>query len=133
MNALLTRRRLALALAVAFVAGCAGRPSVSGTVKARGKEATGGELIFSPVGHGKSATASINKDGTFTVPPRLGAGRFKVTYQPPVIDAGRELKEGESPPPSGYEGLVPRPDEVELVSGSNVLSFELVPGRGKKD
>ena len=55
-------------------------------------------------------------------------GKHKVTYTPPVMNfpEGKEPKPGESPPRSGFEGLVPKVAEVEVKPGPNTIDIELV-------
>lgn len=151
-------RRLSFAtsVAVAFLAatwlGCgsggAGTSPVSGKVTYQGQPVTGGTLNFSPTAPpgsaiaGRPASGKVQSDGSFvlmTNKPSDGAvvGKHRVMYSPPVpeMPPPKELKPGESAvptptPPSPYDGLIPKPDVVEVTKGSNTISIELVPPAG---
>lgn len=128
---------------VVGVAGCSGKmSSVSGKVTYNGKPVTGGSLSFTPVASGekepgKPAAGVVQPDGTY----RLGTnsasdgavvGRHRVSFTPPVMNfpEGKEPKPGDVPPRSGFEGLVPKVEEVEVKSGANTIDIELaLPGR----
>jgi len=102
-----------------------------------------GSLTFTPIpadGNqqpGKPGAAEVQPDGRYfvgTYSRNDGAviGRHRVSYAPPVLPfpEGKEPKPGESPPSSGYEGLVPKAAEVEVRPGSNTIDVELVPEGG---
>lgn len=126
------------------VAGCGGpTASVSGKVLYKGKPVSGGDISFSPIADGakepgKPAAATVRPDGTYylgTYRSSDGAviGKHRVTYIPPVMPfpEGKTPRPGESPPRSGYEGLVPKQFEVEVKAGGGTIDIELVaPRRG---
>jgi hypothetical protein len=122
-----------LLLGSAALTGCGGLGggSISGKVTHQGEPVKGGSLTFSPAADGKNpgkpVGAEINADGTYSA-PSPPAGKNKVIYSAPVSESA-ELKPGQSPPPSPYDGLVPKQQEVDLKSGSSTLDIELVkPG-----
>jgi hypothetical protein len=125
-----------------LLAGCGGgrTAAVSGKVTYQGKAVTGGSLTFTPVAAsgdrepGKPGSAEVQPDGRYVVGTYSrgdGAviGPHRVSYAPPVLPYpdGKEPKPGESPPSSGYEGLVPKTAEVEVRAGTNTIDVELVP------
>src|SRR5262245_51232722 len=133
-----------LCLLLTAVAGCSGgkTASVSGQVTYNGKPVTGGSLSFSPVPAngqqepGKPGNAVVGDDGKYVVGTygeSDGAviGKHQVSYSAPVLPfpEGREPRPGESPPRSGFEGLVPKVDTVEVKPGKNTVDIELVPER----
>lgn len=134
-----------LLFSVALV-GCSsgGLAPVSGTVTYNNKPVAGGSLIFSPIAGGgeanpgKPATATIQKDGTYTLGTNGTAdgakiGRHRVSYTPPPLDVPEEKLHDPkfNPPPSPYARLEPKSQEVEVKSGSNKIDIELVSSRGK--
>ncbi len=125
-----------------FVAGCGGggaRGKVKGKVVAGGQPVTGGQLQFAPVaeGAGEGATnaiGTVKPDGTFelmTDKPGDGAaiGKHKVLYTAPPDEQAEWDGYGTAPPvkASPFKGLAPKEAEVEVKSGSNDLTIELVP------
>jgi len=135
---------LCLPLVLGLIAGCGGgkTASVSGQVTYNGKPVTGGSLSFTPIPTsggqepGKPGAAVVGDDGKYVVGTygeTDGAviGKHQVNYSAPVLPfpEGREPRPGESPPRSGFEGLVPRIDTVEVKRGSNTIDIELVPER----
>jgi hypothetical protein len=105
-----------------------------------GSPVTGGSLTFSPIASeqteaGKPATGTVQPDGTFTLgtyKPGDGAviGRHRVSYSAPSPDAATQPPadggHDQGPPPSPYAGLVPETKEVEVASGENNITIELV-------
>jgi len=122
-------------------AGCSGGlAKVTGKVTYNGKPVTGGTLNFNPMASdkdanpGKGASGPVQQDGTYTLgtnSPGDGAvvGKHKVFYNPPPANypPGVTPKASQPPPPTGFEGLVPKTDEVEVKSGSNTIDIELGP------
>ncbi len=138
----------ALCLAVLALAGCgasgANKGRVTGKVTANGQPVTGGQLTFSPAAGVEGAAPAlgpIESDGTFVLSTdRAGdgaaIGKHTVSYVPPNPEGSE--KDGwdgsgpEPPPskPSPFAGLVVKDSEVEVKSGSNELTIELVPAGG---
>lgn len=116
--------------------GCGGVPTgeVRGKVTYQGKTVTGGSLVFSPVAGGDNtnpgppATAAVGQHGSYAASPVV-AGTNQVNYFPPAMSypAGHEPQPGEPLPTSGFEGLVPRQQQVTVGSGTNTIDVELVP------
>jgi hypothetical protein len=120
--------------------GCGGGPateSVAGKLSSKGQPVTGGTLMFAPVAEAsvaatEPASAEVKSDGSFAVAKGLIAGKSRVTYYPPA-KAPTEAKEwdGKGPRPEAakgeYDNLKAEPAEVEIKSGKNDLTFELVP------
>jgi len=129
-------------LLLGAVAGCGsgGKARVTGKVTMNGKPVTGGLVSFTPIAAekkepGKPASGEVQQDGTYTLGTESkgdGAvpGKHSVRYTPPTIPypEGREPRPGESPPKSGFEGLTPKSQEIEVKVGSNTVDIELVPG-----
>lgn len=122
----------------ALMAGCSGSAptgSVTGKVTYKGSPVEGGTLTFVPEsteGKGVPGSATVAADGTYTVGSygkNDGAviGKHKISYSP-VMDT-KTLKPGEKHT-SPYDGLVCKPDSVEVKAGSNKVEIELVP-KGK--
>ncbi len=133
---------------VGGVSGCGGSAEhmltakVSGTVTMNGQPVTGGGILFSPIVvdkklAGKPSAGSVLPDGTFsltTYEAGDGAviGMHRVVFSPPpalVPDApaGAHVPAVKSP----FDGLVPKVSEVEIKSGDNPITIELVPGTPK--
>jgi hypothetical protein len=130
--------------ALGTLTGCGGgkTASVSGQVTYQGKPVTGGSLSFSPIPQsgerepGKPGTATVGPDGNYevgTYDEDDGAviGKHQVSYSAPVLPfpEGKDPQPGEMPPQSGFEGLVPRVETVEVKPGQNTIDIELVPER----
>jgi hypothetical protein len=148
-KALYAASLLSTVFAAMLLTGCSGDTmatgSVSGKVTYEGKPVEGGSLTFvpdSPTGGGKPGVATIAADGTYRVSTygtNDGAviGKHKIRFSPNIVaPAAKELKTGESAPPSPaptspYSGLLLKPDTVEIKAGSNTVDIELVP-KGKK-
>jgi len=133
---------LALALGVLAIVGCGGGPAtekVTGTITANGQPVTGGTISFAPVAEGAVATvepmsATVGSDGTFSL--GVVAGKNRVMYYAPPVEQGEAQEwDGKGKPPetnkSPYDGLRAEPSEVEIKSGKNELTFELVPARAR--
>lgn len=130
-------------LCVASLVGCSdGNPAtakVSGTITANGKAVPGGEILLSPIGDGKSmpgktAVATVDFDGTFTLTTYKdgdGAvvGKNAVRFNPPVDEPPSAPAGGHvATRPSPYAGLVPKEKEFDVKAGEeNELTIELVP------
>jgi hypothetical protein len=115
--------------------------SVKGKVTAKGQAVTGGGITFSPIAvgnetsPGRPAAAVIQSDGTFVLSTEKegdGAviGRHRVTFSQPSSNAPPQEWDGTGTPPenpkSPYEGMVPKPAEVEVKAGANDITIELV-------
>jgi len=132
----------AILLLLGAVAGCGsgGKARVTGKVTVNGKPVTGGLVSFAPIATdkkepGKPAAGEVQQDGSYTLGTESkndGAvpGKHSVRYTPPSIPypEGRDPRPGEAPPKSGFEGLVPKNQEVEVKVGTNNVDIELVPG-----
>lgn len=136
------RAASALTLGLASLAsfGCAesgaAKGQVTGKVVFGGQSVTGGSLLFAPVEGVASepATGIIQPDGSFVVSTLAegdGAaiGKHLVTYNAPPR-SGQENWDGYGTPPpekiSPFEGLAPKEPHVEVKSGANDLTIELV-------
>ncbi|MCI0461438.1 MAG: hypothetical protein L0Z62_31190 [Gemmataceae bacterium] len=128
-----------LVFSVALV-GCGGAGNlapVSGTLKYKGEPVKGGTLMFSPTGEGgqtgKPTSASVKEDGAFKTGEGALVGRHRVTYTPPEQKLTEEQRTNPKyiAPPPPYMNLVAKPAEVEVKSGDNTITLELVP-RGFK-
>jgi hypothetical protein len=129
-----------LAFVASAAAGCGGgaaKAKVSGKVVVQGQPVAGGSLTFSPLGEGnesaaKPAVAEIQSDGTFVVATDRTAdgaaiGRHQVLFSAPSSNVQWDGY-GEPPPglTSPYLGLVPKEPQVEVKTGQNELTIELV-------
>ena len=138
---------LALAAALAFLSGCSGRPSVSGTVTFNGQPVDGGVIVFIPEGQGgKQASAPI-VDGKFSISsgegPTPGKNRVEITWHkktgkkvPTPGDPGTEIDETVQVIPNQFNTGSTLVEEVK--PGSNEFKFdlkgtELTPGKDKSD
>jgi hypothetical protein len=105
--------------------GCGdGRPSVDtstaeatvkGTVKVRGKPATGGTIHFDPSNVKRKTeavrSAPIGKDGSYTVKTLVGMNQ--ITFTGPAFDKDRQLQDASVP--------------YDVQSGEQTLNIELPP------
>jgi hypothetical protein len=109
--------------------------AVSGKVVHDGQPVTGGGFTFTPVAEGESTTtkatpviAVIQSDGTFQM--NAAEGKYQVLYSAPT-ESAPEPAEGEHSDPSKapvspFAGLVPKDPEIEVTSGTNEITIELV-------
>jgi hypothetical protein len=132
----------ALLLLVGTVTGCGsgGKARVSGKVTVNGKPVTAGLISFTPVASGqkepgKPAAGEVQQDGSFTLGTESKAdgavpGKHTVRYTPPTMSypEGKTPRPGEAPPRSGFEGLMPKSQDVEVKLGANTVEIELVGG-----
>lgn len=105
-----------------------------GRVTVDGQPVKGGSITFRPVASegtmaGKPAAGEVKDDGTFvltTHEPGDGAvvGKHKVLFTPIYIGA---TSYEDVPEPSPYAGMVPKSEDVEIKSGQNDITVELVP------
>ena len=126
---------ICLLLTLLPVLGCGGgsEAEVSGQVTYDGKAVTGGSLTFAPVAEagntnpGAPASASVEEDGSYSV-SAVVPGTNAVSYFPPAMGypEGHEPEPGEPLPTSGFEGLVPREEKVDVTAGSHTIDIELV-------
>ncbi len=129
--------------AIAGLLGCgsggASRAKVKGKVVANGQPVTGGSISFAPaqgIADATPASGEIKSDGTFemmTVKPGDGAavGQHTVSYSPPFVEQPEWDGYGTPPPqkPIPFAGFVPKETSVEVKSGTNEITIELVaPG-----
>ena len=54
-------------------------------------------------------------------------GKHTVRFSAPPVEPPKESKTGDPAPKSPYEGLVLKPNEVEVKAGTNTFNFERVP------
>jgi hypothetical protein len=128
------RTLLLAVVCLAALTGCGGTTnSVSGKVTHNGQPVTGGSITFIPSGEGKPAAATVDASGNYKMTPSgdtggAVVGKHRVSYSAPVMElpAGTELKPGESPPKSPFDGLHSKDEFVEVKSGSNTIDIELV-------
>jgi hypothetical protein len=132
-----SRRVLLLALALAGLAGCSGRPSVQGTVTIDGAPLNGGVIVFTPVvaGEGTNATGGPITDGKYLLSgpkgPEPGSYRVEVSWkkktgrQVPVPgDPKMQMDETAEAIPPTYRG--PKSTlAAEIKPGSNTYNFDL--------
>jgi hypothetical protein len=125
--------------AAALLTGCGsdfGVAPVKGKVLHNGKAVEGGAVTLHPVEvatakndlKGKPASGQVNSDGTFvlsTYGTNDGAviGKHSVSFFP-VVQAAKSYDD--KPAASPYAGLVPKDKQVEIKSGRNELTIELV-------
>jgi hypothetical protein len=135
-----------LAVGALSLAGCGGTggaatAKVTGKVTHNGEPVKGGTLTFGPINPTEegvaSGVANVQQDGTFTVSTYGegdGAvlGKHRVSYMAPPPDAAAAGGEGghAQAAASPYENLVPSPEEIEVKSGANEITIELVPSGG---
>ena len=81
----------------------------------------------------KPAAANVDASGNYTMSPSADTGgavtgQHRVTYSAPVMPypEGVEVKPGQGPPPSPFDGLKPKEEFVEVKAGSNTIDIELV-------
>lgn len=129
----------------ALLAGCGGGDNfttapVYGTVTLNGKPVTGGTIMLTPINEGESkmsgkgAAGTVQEDGSFeltTYETGDGAvvGKHRVSYIAPRLPPAPAPAEGQIPPPapvSPFYGAAPKTSEVEITSGDNTLTVELV-------
>ena len=133
-----------LAGACLIAGGCGRRlEPVGGRVTFDGKPVTGGSVAFLPLSNGPdgkgarpgSGTVQSGGDyrlGSYVANDGVMAGRYRVTYSPPVMEypAGAYTP-GKPPPQSGFENLVPSKSEVEVPPGGGTIDIELIkPAKG---
>ncbi len=111
---------------------------VSGKVTHNGEPVQGGSITFAPVATGSElevgqpASGAVQQDGTFVLGTQTendGAvvGRHRVLYSPPPVAPVEGGAGGHSQtPPSPYDGLSPKEQEVEVKDGANNVEIELV-------
>jgi hypothetical protein len=137
---------LTCATAVVFVAGCGGASGpptapVKGKVTFEGQSVTGGNVTFAPIAEpgklesGAPATGAVQSDGSFVLGTNTesdGAviGKHRVSYSPPPESGEAPEWDGVGAPPaaakSPYLGLIPSQQEVEVKSGDNEVTIDLV-------
>jgi hypothetical protein len=125
----------ALLLALLGLAGCSGKPAVSGTVSYKGEPVDDGGISFVPVGGGAAAGAAI-ADGPYTVEPARGPapGQYKVeiywnkkTGKTVPTPGDQDVKKPETkqaiPPKYNTQTQL----TADIKPGRNVLDFNLAP------
>jgi hypothetical protein len=111
--------------------------TVKGKVVANGQPVTGGSITFvstDPASGATPASGEVKSDGTFemmTTKPGDGApiGKHTVSFSPPFVEQPEWDGYGTQPPQKEvpYVGLVPKETTVEVKSGANEITIELVP------
>lgn len=125
----------------ALLMGCGGSDfstaDVSGTVTLNGQPVTGGTIMLTPIATGdsklpgKGAAGRVQKDGSFvltTYEEGDGAiiGKHSLSYIPPTATEGAANAKPGTVFKSPYSGVKPKKPEVEITSGDNTLTVELV-------
>jgi hypothetical protein len=128
---------LAGAVAVAIgLSGCSGggpTASVKGKVTADGQPVTEGTVTLTPASGNEAlpSMGAVNADGSFEMAIPGGArgaavGKNQVTYSPPP-PVGEWSGEGaDNRQRSKFEGYRPKEAEIEVKSGGNDVTIELV-------
>jgi hypothetical protein len=135
------RYSLLAAVCLSALVGCGSKSnSVTGKVTFNGQPVTGGSVTFLPISvsegeptsAGKPAAANVDANGTYKMAPGGDSGgavqgKHRVIYSPPVTEmpAGVELKPGQGPPPSPFDGLKPKLETVDVKAGHNTIDVEL--------
>ncbi len=125
---------LFLLLAVGLCGCSGGSATVSGKVTAEGKEVTAGTIVLSPVAGadkplpGKPGMADVRPDGSYSLALEAGASglanQFSVRFTPPPVQSTAATANDVVIP---FLGMAPKPAEVEIKPGKNVIDIELVP------
>ena len=113
-------------LSVLWFVGCESGASISGTVTTKGEKVTSGNLTFTPLPAGKSASAAVKEDGTYSL-KGVGSGKNTVIFAPASSTEPVALKPGEKVKPAPFEGLQVKTAEVDVKPGVNTIEIELVP------
>jgi hypothetical protein len=93
--------------------------TVSGTVRVKGQPAEGGTIVFNPSNSERlvaSKSATINKDGTYTITTYTGGNQ--ILFDGDIARKNREI------------GLIR--DYVDVHRGENTADFDLLSEGGKK-
>lgn len=121
---------LSIAAALAVLVGCrrgSMESEVSGTVTLDGNKIGPGMVVFSPVvAHGRSATGSIESNGSYKLETSRDAGLASGSYRVAVSvrKMPENVKRGDRPPPGKL--LIPEKYEDDTKSG---LQYDVSPGR----
>jgi len=130
----------ACGLALVFLAGCASKPSVTGTVSFDGAPVDGGVINFVPEGgqraEGGRASAEI-KDGKYAIPaekiPPPGRYRVEILWNkktgkdvPNPTDPGTTMPETKQVIPVKYNTRSELTADIKV--GGNSIDFPLTPG-----
>jgi hypothetical protein len=134
-------------LTTSVISGCgSGVPmgQVTGKVTYNSQPVRDGSLTFSPVmsvankDDARRPGIATIENGSFsasTIKPGdgLGVGKYMISFsaRPPAWEAPEYDGVGAPPEPprSEYSGLVPKETEIEVKSGANDLTIELVAGQ----
>lgn len=112
--------------------------TVTGKVTFDGKPVTGGSVAFLPLSKGpdgkgvRPASGAIQAGGeyhlsSFVANDGVAAGKYRITYSPPVMEYPPGVyTPGKPPPQSGFENLVPAKPEVDIEPGGGTIDIELV-------
>ena len=129
-------------LLAAAVLGCgvggASKGKVKGKVVANGQPVTAGSITFMPAEPKDGdlpASGTVQSDGTFVITTDKAGdgaalGKHQVSFTPPQVEAPEWDGYGTQPPtpPTPFAGMVVKEAQVEVKSGENDLTIELVPG-----
>jgi len=92
----------------------------SGKVTYEGKPVKGGSLVFAPIeNEGKPATCPVGDDGTFSM-EGITAGKNKVSYSAPAVEAAEGEGAHSEAKPSEYAKLVPESPEINIAGDAEV-------------
>jgi hypothetical protein len=120
---------------------------VAGKVTSNGQPVKDGDLTFVPISapadkeNPRRPGIGVIENGSFTASTEstgdgLAVGKYNVSFNArnPPWEAPENTGDGPPPmpPQSEYAGLVPQVTEVEIKSGSNDLTVELVPAGGSQ-
>jgi hypothetical protein len=132
---------MACLLLAAAVVGCGAGGGSKGQVKgklvANGQPVTSGSVTFMPVDASEGAqpaSGAVQSDGTFVVTTDkegdgAAIGKHQVSFTPQQVTPPEWDGYGAQPPtpPTAFAGLMPKESQVEIKSGENELTIELVP------
>jgi hypothetical protein len=122
------RLQLALLLLTAFMAGCGGPESLSGTVTLDGEPLPEAAVAFFPQGsNAESVVGMTDKDGRFVITPAAGRtityGKYKVIVTKRAEPTPAQIEAFIAPDeliPAKYSDLSKTELEVEVSSSANV-------------
>jgi hypothetical protein len=103
-------------MCLAGCSGAAGVAPVKGTVSHEGQRLTGGLVVLSPIGGGKSLSADVQPDGTFVLEGGARPGQHRVAVVGPRnLESEEEQPRLSFAPPPGYAIDLKADGENELL------------------